>query len=102
MISARSPFAFGQTIQYVLDILNDTSIGRMRRPLMRIPSRKRRASERDTWPSTAASISMLARVQDRSLSNGAATPSASKPSRTSFPVIETQQRKFFKKNQPLW
>src|ERR1700680_1130997 len=55
--------ASGQTIQYVLDILKETSIGLTRRPLMRSQAASAVRANATPWPSTAASISMLARFR---------------------------------------
>ena len=52
--------AFGQTIQYVLDIRKETSIGLTRRPLMRSQAASAVRASATPWPSTAASINMLA------------------------------------------
>jgi cobalamin biosynthesis protein CobD/CbiB len=52
--------AFGQTIQYVLDIRKETSIGLTRRPLMRSQAASAVRASAMPWPSTAASINMLA------------------------------------------
>src|SRR5262249_33293638 len=51
---------FGQTIQYVFCVLNETSIGTTRRPLMRSQAARVVRASATPWPSTAASISMLA------------------------------------------
>ena len=48
--------AFGQTIQYVLDILNETSMGLTRRPLMRSQAASVVRASAMPWPSTAASF----------------------------------------------
>ena len=50
----------GQTIQYVLDILKETSMGRIRRPLMRSLAASAVRASAMPWPSAAASINMLA------------------------------------------
>ena len=55
--------ALGQTIQYVLDILKEISIGLTRRPLMRSHAASAVRASATPWPSTAASISMLARFR---------------------------------------
>jgi hypothetical protein len=59
-ILGSAAVAFGQTIQYVLDILKETSIGLTRRPLMRSQAASAVRASATPWPSTAASISMLA------------------------------------------
>ena len=69
--------AFGQTIQYVLDILKETSIGLTRRPLMRSQAASAVRASATPWPSTAASISMLARLRTGPWATGSTTPAAS-------------------------
>ena len=54
---------FGQTIQYVLDVSKDTSIGLTRRPPMRYQAASAVRASATPWPSTAASINMLARLR---------------------------------------
>src|SRR5437588_9046081 len=63
VILGRAEVALGQTIQYVLDILKETSIGLTRRPLMRSQAASMVRASATPWPSTAASISMLARFR---------------------------------------
>src|SRR5262249_16201524 len=53
-------FTFGQTIQYVLGIRKETSIGRTRRPLMSSQAASAVRASATPWPSTARSINMLA------------------------------------------
>ena len=47
---------FGQTIQYVLDILKETSIGRTRRPLMISQAASAVRASATPWPPTAAEL----------------------------------------------
>src|SRR5436190_13034719 len=54
---------FGHTIQYVLDILKETSIGFTSRPLMRSQAASVVRASATPWPSMAASINMLARFK---------------------------------------
>src|SRR5207247_3836365 len=68
---------FGQTIQYVLDILKETSIGFTRRPLMRSQAASAVRASATPWPSTAASINMLARFKTGPCATGSVTPAAS-------------------------
>ena len=62
-IFGKAEVAFGQTIQYVLDILRETSIGLTRRPLIRSHAASAVRASAMPWPSMAASISMLARFK---------------------------------------
>src|SRR5437016_2112551 len=55
--------ALGQTIQYVLDSLKERSKGFARRPLMRSQAASVVRASATPWPSTAASINMLARFR---------------------------------------
>src|SRR5712692_6924596 len=63
VILGSAEVTFGQTIQYVLDILNETSIGLTRRPLMRSQAASAVRASATPWPSAAASISMLTRFK---------------------------------------
>ena len=63
VILGSAEVAFGQTIQYVLETLRETSIGLTRRPLMRSQAASAVRASATPWPSTAASISMLARFR---------------------------------------
>ena len=86
--------AFGQTIQYVLANLKDTSNGLIRRPLIRSHAASAVRASAIPWPSTAASINMLARFRTGPGTGGAVTPAASNHLDQVLPVFEAQQRKF--------
>src|SRR5882757_8710095 len=57
--------ALGQTIQYVLDNFKPISNGLTSRPLIRSHAASVVRASATPWPSTAASISMLARFRVR-------------------------------------
>jgi hypothetical protein len=63
VIFGRSAVAFGQTIHYAFDIFREISIGLTRRPLIRSDAASAVRASAMPWPSTAASISMLARFR---------------------------------------
>lgn len=77
VIFGSADVALGQTIQYVLDVLKETSMGRTSRPLMRSKAASAVRASAMPWPSMAASISMLARFKTGPRRTGLATPAAS-------------------------
>jgi outer membrane protein assembly factor BamB len=90
VILGSAEVAFGQTIQYAVDISQGNIDWSHKTAVDEIPSRKRSASERDALAVDGGIYQHARTIENRTVSNGVGDAGGIKPSRPGLPVIETQ------------